>query len=75
MLSICQLTHIKGLHIYCISIANANNCNTCVLDDIDESSYCPPVWDNFLCWPQTKSGEEVSLSCPVGVKGLDPKSK
>ena len=45
-------------------------------DDISESSsYCPPVWDDFLCWPRTRSGEDVSLSCPMNVKGLDPKSK
>ena len=45
-------------------------------DDINESSsYCPPVWDDFLCWPRTRSGEDVSLNCPMNVKGLDPKRK
>ena len=45
-------------------------------DDIyASSSYCPPVWDDFLCWPRTRSGEDVSLSCPMNVKGLDPKRK
>ena len=45
------------------------------VDDSSQSQYCPPVWDEFLCWPRTKSGEEISLRCPIGVKGLDPKSK
>ena len=48
--------------------------NVTFLDNISQS-YCPPVWDEFLCWPRTRSGEEISLHCPVGVKGLDPKSK
>ena len=49
--------------------------NITFLDNNSQSSYCPPVWDEFLCWPRTRSGEEISLHCPVGVKGLDPKSK
>ena len=44
------------------------------LDDTGQTDYCPPVWDEFLCWPRTRSGEEVTLPCPLGVKGLDPKS-
>ena len=45
-----------------------------LLDDTGQTDYCPPVWDEFLCWPRTRSGEEVTLPCPLGVKGLDPKS-
>ena len=46
-----------------------------ISDDMDQSLYCPTVWDGFLCWPRTQSGEDISLSCPVGENGLDPKSK
>ncbi|XP_008193265.1 PDF receptor isoform X2 [Tribolium castaneum] len=33
-------------------------------------SWCPEVFDNFLCWPATPPGQNVSLPCPERINGV-----
>lgn len=35
--------------------------------------FCPPVWDELLCWPQTKAGFLLSVPCPQYF-GYSPKT-
>ncbi|CAG5128593.1 unnamed protein product, partial [Candidula unifasciata] len=35
-------------------------------------TYCPRVWDNVLCWPDTPAGEVAVQPCPDYINGFKP---
>lgn len=37
---------------------------------VSDPSFCPSVYDGFICWPATPAGQNVALPCPKGVPGL-----
>ncbi|CAG7733015.1 unnamed protein product, partial [Allacma fusca] len=40
-------------------------------ENVTSGGFCPPVWDQFLCWPPTSNGTTVHLQCPLFARGVD----
>ncbi|XP_055886686.1 secretin receptor-like isoform X3 [Biomphalaria glabrata] len=61
-----QLDRINAEHLKClISILSSQN-------QTRNASYCPRVWDDLLCWPETPPDTVAIQSCPNFVNGFKP---
>ncbi|KAK2710288.1 PDF receptor-like [Artemia franciscana] len=48
------------------SLSPAQKCLESISEGAIIPGWCQPVWDDFLCWPQTENGSMVELPCPDG---------
>ncbi|XP_067650091.1 parathyroid hormone/parathyroid hormone-related peptide receptor-like [Haliotis asinina] len=40
--------------------------------DIHGGQWCPPAWDQLLCWDKAPAGQTVHQRCPNYISGFDP---
>ncbi|XP_061171157.1 secretin receptor-like [Saccostrea echinata] len=49
--------------------------STVPLDEKLTGLYCPSVFDNIMCWPETKAGTVLEQNCPDYINNFNTKEK